>query len=336
MIRINESDYAYASARIRAKEPKLLKSSQYDRMLEAQDVDDAFKVLIEAGYGFSGSGKTGASDFEELLADEMKKCYSLLEEIAPQIEVVRAFQRRHDYFNIKVLLKAEFSGRETPPILTDLGTIGTEAVTRMVRERDYSEMSAVMQQAIADVYDAFSRKHDPQEVDLILDRAYYNQFAADIKEIDNPFLHKLADIIIDTTNIKMYIRAKTLGKAWDFISRLLVDGGTIPYKTYIENSDKPVESFVEDIRSSNYGETAEKGWEMYKATNNISGLEKMLDDYIMKFVQEAKLVTMGVEPLIAWLFAKEAEIRNVRIIMTGRINRLPVDSIRERLRLGYV
>jgi len=217
-----------------------------------------------------------------------------------------------------------------------LGTIGTEAVTRMVRERDYSEMSAVMQQAIADVYDAFSRKHDPQEVDLILDRAYYNQFAADIKEIDNPFLHKLADIIIDTTNIKMYIRAKTLGKAWDFISRLLVDGGTIPYKTYIENSDKPVESFVEDIRSSNYGETAEKGWEMYKATNNISGLEKMLDDYIMKFVQEAKLVTMGVEPLIAWLFAKEAEIRNVRIIMTGRINRLPVDSIRERLRLGYV
>jgi V/A-type H+-transporting ATPase subunit C len=45
---------------------------------------------------------------------------------------------------------------------------------------------------------------------------------------------------------------------------------------------------------------------------------------------------MGVEPFIAYLFAKETEIRNVRIIMTGKINRLNDDLIRERLRLGYV
>ena len=56
----------------------------------------------------------------------------------------------------------------------------------------------------------------------------------------------------------------------------------------------------------------------------------------MSYIRNARLVTIGVEPLIAWLFAKETEIRNVRMIMTGKINNLPMDMIRERLRETYV
>jgi len=41
---------------------------------------------------------------------------------------------------------------------------------------------------------------------------------------------------------------------------------------------------------------------------------------------------MGVEPVIAWLFYKEAEIRNVRLILTGKINGIPSNIIGERLR----
>jgi len=69
---------------------------------------------------------------------------------------------------------------------------------------------------------------------------------------------------------------------------------------------------------------------------NSSGLEKALDDLLMSYIRSARLVTIGVEPLIAWLFAKETEIRNVRMIMTGKINNLPMDMIRERLRETYV
>ena len=336
MLKINEDDYAYASARIRAKEPRLLRSGQFDRMLDAGDADEAFRVLTESGYGSGDGGKMSASGFEKVLADEMKKCYLLLEEIAPQIEVVRAFQRRHDYFNIKVLLKAEFLKKEAPPILSDTGTFGKKAVARMIRERDYGEMTPMMKQAVEEVYDVFPRKRDPQEIDLILDRASYSQFSADLKETDSPFLQSLAEMITDVTNIKIFVRARTLDKSWDFIRKLLLRDGTIDGKIYAENSDKPVEAFISGIHGSACGEAAEKGWKLYVAKRNISGLEKTLDDYLMQFVRKAKLVTMGVEPLAAWLFAKEAEIRNVRIVMTGRINRLPVERIRERLRLGYV
>lgn len=334
MIKNNQDDYAYAVGLIRAKEIKLLDNDRLNRMIEAPDAAEAFKVLTEAEYGYGNVENFYA--FEQVLAEEMKKTYALLSEIAPVPEVVEAFKRKYDYFNIKVLLKAEFSGQEPPQILMDTGVFAIEQIKRIIRERDYGELSPIMIQAITDTYDAFSRMRDPQAVDLIIDKASYAQFVNDLNEFDTPFLHELARIIIDTTNIKMYVRARSLNKSWDFIGKLLLKGGEISEEFYFTGFDKSIESFVDDLSSTKYGDTVKRGWEMYTAKKNISGLEKLLDDFLMRFIRRSKLITMGVEPFIAYLFAKDTEIRNVRIIMTGKINRLNDDLIRERLRLGYV
>ena len=336
MLKINEGDYSYASGLIRAKEPKLLTGSQYARMLDAATAEEAYKVLTDAGYGLGGGSAPGVFAFEQLLADEMRKCFMLLAGIAPNEEIVKVFQRRYDYFNVKVLLKAELSGQQIPPILFDTGTIGSESMKRMIRERDYGEFTEIMADAVAQVYDVFARMQDPQAVDLVLDRASYRQFAEDIRNIDSPFLRDLADYIIDITNIRMFIRARALNRSWDFIGKLLLDGGTIDREVYHRNCDRTAESFAEDIRKTRYGDAVRKGLELVKSGKNSSGLEKTLDDLLMSFIRSAKLVTIGVEPLIAYLFAKDTEIRNVRMIMTGRINNLPADMIRERLRDSYV
>jgi len=336
MLKINEGDYAYAAARIRAIEIKLFDKSRYDRMLEAPSADEAFKMLSEAEYGFGSGNADNVYSFEALLVEEMKKCYSLLYEIAPQVELIKAFQRRHDFFNLKVLLKAEFSCQEAPNILMDIGTIEKENLKRIVTERKFSELSTVMRKSVEEIYDVFSKTQDPQMVDLLLDKASYHQLIIDLKAIQSPFLHRLAETMVDVTNIKMFIRARLINKAWDFIQKLILDGGIISGKVFLENSDKSIDSFIDDVHFTQYGDVVYNGWELFRTKKNISGLERLLDDYLMKFISEAKMVLMGVEPLVAYLFAKETEIRNVRIIMTGKINRLPADLIRERLRLGYV
>ncbi|MGE5613397.1 MAG: V-type ATPase subunit, partial [Bacillota bacterium] len=169
MIKVREGDYAYASGRIRAIEPKLFGPGHYDRMLEANNAEEAFRILTDYGYGYGGGSASGVFAFERLLTEEMKKTYALLVEIIPQAEVVKAFQRKHDYFNIKVLLKAEFSGAEPPPILSDTGTITKENLTRMIRERNYEGLTDLMVQTIEEVRDVFSRTQDPQAIDLLLD-----------------------------------------------------------------------------------------------------------------------------------------------------------------------
>jgi len=336
MLRINEGDYSYASGLIRAKEPKLLDINQFNRMLDAPSAEDAYKVLTESGYGLGGGSAAGVYAFERLLSDEMKKCFRLLLEIAPELEVIRAFQRRYDYFNIKVLLKAELSGQEAPPILLETGTIGPDAVIRSIRERDYEQFTSLMQDAVTEVYDVFARMKDSQMVDMILDKASYRQFVQDLRNIDSPFLWGIAEYLTDMTNIKMFMRARSLGKSWDFIKKLLLEAGTIAEEVYYESSSGTPEDFIDALRTSRYRDAVQKGWELVRSGKNSSGLEKELDDLLMSYIRGAKLVTIGVEPLVAYLFAKEAEIRNVRMIMTGRINNLSVDMIRERLREAYV
>jgi len=335
MIKVKQDDYAYAAGRIRAREAKLLDKSRFDRMLEAPDAEEAYKILAEAEYGMGTDSSKNVYAFDMLLADEMKKTYALLSEIAPDKEVVEAFRKRYDFFNVKVLLKAELSNQEIPPILVETGTHSVSEIVRIIRERNYDELDPVMKEAVLEVYDVFSRTRDPQAIDLIMDRALYRRFYEDLKSIGNAFAGELADIIVDTTNIKMFARARSLNRSLSFIGSILLDGGKIDKAVYFNNYDKPVNDFINDLSKTEYGSEMLKSLKT-GGNENIQALEKALDDYLMKFIHRARLVTMGIEPFIAYLFAKETEIKNVRIILTGKINQLSNDLIRERLRSIYV
>ena len=50
MARIKEEGYAYATARIRVRESKLLSLSRLERLFDITDSADAIKLLAEAGY----------------------------------------------------------------------------------------------------------------------------------------------------------------------------------------------------------------------------------------------------------------------------------------------
>ncbi|HBF8938183.1 TPA: V-type ATPase subunit, partial [Clostridioides difficile] len=64
--------------------------------------------------------------------------------------------------------------------------------------------------------------------------------------------------------------------------------------------------------------------------------EKLCDDYLMEYVRGAKFKPLTLEPLIAYLYAKESEIKTIRIILTSKLNNIDADTIKERLRDAYV
>ncbi|WP_191980816.1 V-type ATPase subunit, partial [Clostridium haemolyticum] len=69
---------------------------------------------------------------------------------------------------------------------------------------------------------------------------------------------------------------------------------------------------------------------------NFKIFEKLCDNFIMNFIKDAKYISFGPEPLIAYILAKENEIKIIRIIMVGKINNIDSQVIGERLREIYV
>ena len=70
-------------------------------------------------------------------------------------------------------------------------------------------------------------------------------------------------------------------------------------------------------------------------TGQPDHVRKTGDNYLISYVKKAGLISFGPEPLVAYLWAKENEIKLIRIVMVGKINGLPADDIKERLRDVY-
>ena len=68
----------------------------------------------------------------------------------------------------------------------------------------------------------------------------------------------------------------------------------------------------------------------------LQGLELSCDNLLLEYVKETKFVTAGLEVLVAYLIAKENEIKLLRSVLTGKINEIPAQMIRERMRETFI
>ena len=99
-MRVNDYDYAYAVARIRANELGLLTSSDIEQLASAESYKAALRFLEEKGWISSDSDDVGAA-----LISQTENAWKLLREVAPDISVLDFLIVRHDFHNIKAALK---------------------------------------------------------------------------------------------------------------------------------------------------------------------------------------------------------------------------------------
>ena len=331
-----DTQFAYAVGKIRALEKRLLDRSRMERMIDARSPEEALKVLLEAGYESGSDDYLDIHEYEVLLKNEQLKLYKLLKSIAPESEAFDIFQFQNDYHNIKVLLKAEFLEENNDYLLVDTGTIPAAELKDMIGERDLAGMPDIMRTAVEECIDVFNRTKDPQAIDIILDRASFKQMQEYAANSGYKFVSGLVQLITDLTNIKIFLRARSTGIRQDTLQKILLPGGSIDSRVFIENLNDTLEAFIKFLKSKPYRSICEEGIENFNNTGSLSKMERLVDDYIMSYIRKAKYVALGIEPLIAYLWAKENEIKNARIIMVGKINNISGEVIRERLRETYV
>lgn len=331
---MTDTNYAYAVGRVRVLETRLLDKSKLERMIEADSAEEALKVLAETEYAGAVSEMASVHDFEQMLHAEMSRTISVLHRSSPQPDLIKMMALRYDVHNLKVLFKAKFMNAKTEMLLLP-GNIALEKLRRMVDEEVFRDLPGALRGAAKQVVDEFSASQDPQVIDLILDRSLYEMLLGYAREARSAFMEGFIVRLIDLSNLKTFIRVKRMKKDRKFLKQVLLPGGALTEDRLVALLEEPLESLSTHLQTSNYLTVADEGVRDWIERGTAVRLEKLSDDYITEHMRRHKGNPFGLEPLIGYLWGKEIEIKNIRLILVGKINRLPTGAIRERIRDVY-
>ena len=68
---------------------------------------------------------------------------------------------------------------------------------------------------------------------------------------------------------------------------------------------------------------------------SLSLFEKLCDNALVEVLDVVRRIPFGIEPLLAYLAAKEGETKAARIVMASKLAGVPSQQIMERLRETY-
>ena len=186
-----------------------------------------------------------------------------------------------------------------------------------------------MGEAIEEALELYSKTQSGQMIDIALDRGTFRQMTQAAKESENDFVKGYTARVCDLTNLKSFIRMRHMNKDFGAFMNVFVEGGEISSSVFFNayGTDNPLDQF----KGTKYGQIFEVGEE-----KGFTEFEKTCDNFLMDYVKSAKYIALTLEPLIAYLYAKESEIKTVRIILTSKLNQMDSEIIKERVREAYV
>jgi len=323
--------YLSAAGQIRALEKKLLDATDVERMVDANDAAAAFKVFNDTDLA-DNLLDVKMEEYKKALNDDLKQTKEFLSKVTPDKNLVRLIFIKYDFHNIKLLFKAKFSGQDLTADLADVGMIDKEGLKKYILDDDTKvEMPEDIKKIIEKGKIDFGESPTPSEIDMTLDKEYFGLSLKLAKKIGSNFILDFVQKQIDAVNIKTLLRAKALSLEASDLKRMMIDGGKVEVKELMRFLEKDIEELIRFLKGY-LTRSQEKFLSEYDEKKNLWQLEKGFDNLDMDFVKRAKRTTAGPELILAYWWAKENAIRNVRLIMTGKLNGIPADEIKQRVR----
>lgn len=320
-----DTQYIYAVARIRSKELSLLSGAFLEQLVAAKDYDECIRLLTEKGWG----GEAGQTS-EGLLAGERDKTWKLVGELVKEKSVFDVFLYGNDYHNLKAAIKEIQMGYEYPGIFIDQGTIDIKVIQEAVKNHDFTALPEDMRAAAEEAYSTFLHTKDGQLCDILVDRAALTAIYKAGKASGNEFLALYGELTVASADIKTAVRAARTGKDKSFLQKALAACDTLDAGRLAEAAASGEEAICAYLANTPYGDAVE---ELKKSP---SAFERWCDNLLIRRIRPQKHNSFGIGPLAAYILARENEIKSVRIILSGKLNGLPEESIRERVREMYV
>lgn len=350
--KVPETDAGYANARLRGMRAHLFPMDFYQRLIEASDVPEIIKDLMETSYSADLEaelvrGRTAAV-VDDALKNNMARAYrKVLAFIHPKgRELLHTLLGRWDVFNIKTILRGAHNHvafEEMKESFFPAGYMGEEeleALAKIEEVRAIVDTMAMWQLVYATplrrAYPEYARDNDLAPLELSLDRQYAEWAASRLRgdQLDVEVARRVLGMQIDTSNLVMVFRLLKADTESIRPDRYFLEGGRAVRKDVFLDLAKlsDVDEVLDRLKGSPYSDALDEAALRYLENNSIPVFERALEEQLMRrALMSGVKDPHGVGVAIAFLYGKQNEITNLRIIVKGNAVGMPADRVREEL-----
>lgn len=323
---MSENQYTYAVARIRAKEASLLSQGTIEQLLACQTQEQCIQLLAEKGWGdMESSGDPAA-----MLNREHEKTWELMRELVKDMSVFDVLSYPDLYHNLKAAIKEAATEEYNPNIFFNDCSIDGQEMLDIIKNKEYQRLPVHMQQVAKDAFETLLHTRDGQLCDIMVDQAALAAIYQAGKASKDEILRVYAESTVAVANIKIAVRSQKTAKSLEFMKKAMAECDTLNIQLLAQAALAGDQAVKEYLEGTDYAEGAQA------LEESPSAFERWCDNRIIKAIRPQIYNPFSVGPLVAYVLARENEIKTVRIILSGKANGLPEESIRERVREMYV
>ncbi len=359
--------YLYISGLVKAKEMQLLDQIQQSRLLDAASLAEIGRLLTESAY-------PAAKTPQEMLAKEAVNLLDWLQKDLPEPELAQVLLTFNDIHNLKLVLKvllqvwlahadgldpaqnpqadaenkksekilASFSRLDELPAFTTVkqlaaqpAQVDAELLYQSLAENDLAGLPAWIQQAALAAIDRYMGRYDLGDLESSLDQLAWQRAYQLACQTGCSFLIEYLAKKADLINLEMLLRTRLLASGEAALARALLPLGHMPKEKLAGLYAAEPDQISQFYAKTPYAALARMAG-TYDQPGQAAQFALLADNLLQEHIRSASLSSSGPEVPLAFVLARQLEIKNIRIVITCLENNVPQARMRELVRDSYL
>lgn len=200
----------------------------------------------------------------------------------------------------------------------------------IIKKKEFGRLPGFMAGIVREAYETLLHTQDGQLCDIMVDKAALEAIYEAGKRSGEEIIRDYAESTVAVADIKIAVRSQKTAKSLEFMKRAMAECDSVNINALMRAAQNGMDAIEEYLESTAYKGGAKA------LKESASAFECWCDNRIVETIRPQLYNPFTIGPVVAYVLARENEIKTVRIILTGKQNDLPVESIRERVREMYV
>lgn len=322
---IQLNDYTFAVAKIRELENSLLTADDLERFTQTHDTNELLSLFHSKGIDLNSLERA-----DEFFDYEKEKVWQTVNSFSENCSEIQSLTVINDFYNFKTAIKSLMKKTSPDEYYISPTAVTLPVLSEIIADKVYADLPKYLGSVTQESMDVLLKTHNFQIFDAFLDRCALDALFAFALSSESEMYKKYVEFYITAVNIKIAYRFAKFSKSEDFLRQSLCT-------TYFFDTDELAKQalggadgiikFCEEVGLNDVAETLKISPEKF---------ELYVDDTLTEITKSALTESFTFEPLFAFYKAKENDIKNLKIILTCKKNRISDTYIKERLRKPYV